>query len=221
MKMKKKSILTSVMSLALVLVAVMGTIAYMTASAELTNTFTIGGFNQPEVDDDNDPNTPAVNAYIKEPDWKDQSVLIPGESIAKNPYVGIGKNSADDAWVYVYVESDFAATESVYFEINTGWEVVSASAITANVDDDADLETVYASGLFKYDTALVSGDADVWTNTALFDVVHVSPEASFTAEKYPKTEMTINAFLHQVNDGGTPIAESDVDAAAVAWAAGL
>ena len=101
MKSKTRSILTVCLALALVAAAVLGTIAYMTAQDSKTNTFTVGSFNKPT--DPDDPEQ-TLDSYLIEPNWVENSKLVPGGSVDKDPKVGIGAGS-EDAYIYVYVDN--------------------------------------------------------------------------------------------------------------------
>ena len=220
MKTKTRSILTVCLALAPVATAVMGTIAYMTATASKENTFTVGSFNKPT---DPDNTTQTLDSYILEKKWDaaTEHKLVPGSSLDKDPKVGIGKNS-EEAWVYVYVDNkvlkDTAGGKYVTFTLNDGWEAVTGTEpITAGGKE-------YAGGLFKYSTKLkATADADAWTGT-IFDKVNVSAKADvddFNTANNAKPTMTVHAFIHQANDGNTAIDTTTIENAAKTWAAGL
>ena len=52
MKAQTRSLMSLCLAVVLVLSAVLGTIAYMTATEKVTNTFTVGSFNKPTTDPD-------------------------------------------------------------------------------------------------------------------------------------------------------------------------
>lgn len=218
MKTKTKSIMTICLAVALVVAAVVGTIAYMTAQDSVENTFTVGSFNKPSTNPDGTPN-PDLNAYIIEPTWVKDSKLIPGDNVAKDPYVGIGKGS-DSAYVYVYIKNETlkdTGDKYVTFTLKTGWTAVDATTVT-----DSEGNTKYVSGLFKYNTVLTpDADKDAWTTTPIFEKVDVSKEA--TNDKFATSpKMTVYAYIHQAHDdaeGDIPV--STINANAIAWAAGL
>lgn len=215
MKLKKRSMLTMALSLALVMVAVVGTVAYMTSTASVENIFTIGGFIKPSTPGDSPEPGFTPDNFLVEPNWDaEKAILVPGDTIPKDPYVGIGKGSSDDAVVYLYIDSDFAAANEVYFEINPGWEAVAGE--TTNTGES----TKYTGGLFKYSTALeADADHDVWTAQPLFSNVVVASGATF--DSGDDVTMTVHAFLHQANDAGAPIDPDTIDTEAKNWAATL
>ncbi len=220
MKTKTKSIMTVCLAVALVAVAVLGTIAYMTATSSKTNTFTVGDFDYPTVDPRDDSTQIDIAGYIYEPNWVDGSKLVPGNSVAKDPYVGIGKDS-DPAYVYVYIENKVLKSDVtnkyVTFTLNEGWSAVAGKAVAG------ESEGTYVSGLFKYNTMLdpTSDEKDKWT-TPIFEKVNVSLEA--TKDDFVKADgtnsptMTVYAFIHQAKDGEGNSLETAADAAAKTWA---
>jgi len=188
MKLDKKSILIVILAVILIAVMIGGTVAWLTASTKIVNTFTVGTFKTPTkspiVNDETQ-----VTSYLYEPNWDPNNAkLVPGASIDKDPYVGIGKGS-EDGIVYVSVENNFS--DKVYFTLNTGWEVAEATPITEGGN-------TYKSGIFKY-TAGLEGNAenDVWT-TPVFETIEVADDA--TAENLTVTgdkTITVKCFIHQ------------------------
>lgn len=207
MKSKTRSILTVCLALALVASAVLGTIAYMTAQDSKTNTFTVGSFNKPT-----DPDHPeqTLDSYLIEPSWVEDSKLVPGGSVAKDPKVGIGAGS-EDAYIYVYVDNKTltdAGKKLVTFTLNEGWTAVADHAVAG------DAPNTYVSGLFKYNTKLTGGD---WTSN-VFTKVDVSADANIT-DFAANPQMTVYAYIHQAADGaGVDLADT-ANTAAIAWSA--
>ena len=207
MKSKTRSILTVCLALALVASAVLGTIAYMTAQDSKTNTFTVGSFNKPT-----DPDHPdqTLDSYLIEKNWVENSKLVPGGSVAKDPKVGIGAGS-EDAYIYVYVDNKTltdANKKLVTFTLNEGWTAVADHAVAG------DAPNTYVSGLFKYNTKLTAGS---WTSN-VFAKVDVSANAN-TTDFAAKPQMTVYAYIHQAANGaGVDLADT-ANTAAIAWSA--
>lgn len=207
MKTKTRSILTVCLALALVATAVLGTIAYMTATASKENTFTVGSFNKPT-----DPDHPdqTLDSYLIEPSWVENSKLVPGYSVAKDPKVGIGTGS-EEAYIYVYVDNKTltdANKKLVTFTLNEGWTAVADHAVAG------DGANTYVSGLFKYNTKLTGGN---WTSN-VFTKVDVSANAN-TTDFAANPQMTVYAYIHQATDGAGADLTATADAAAIAWSA--
>lgn len=103
--MKKKKLLTAIVltlsAVALIVVSVLGTIAYMTASSAVSNTFTVGNVAidmwETKVDKNGSPITPEekvkTNSYH----------LVPGNKYTKNPTIEIlsGLDGGDSMFLYV------------------------------------------------------------------------------------------------------------------------
>lgn len=212
MKNKKKLLLP--LLLLVLLVAVGGTVAWLTSTSELTNNFTVGSFTEPTTDP-TDPTTlladeieagpGSLDGNLFEKSWDPEAThkLLPGVEFAKDPYVGIGPNS-EDAVVYVYVDNN--ASNKVYFTINTGWEAVTGYT-TPGYTPDGVQETRYTSGLFKYTAGLTaSASADVWTTSPLFSKVTVDATAGANdggETDFPQgnnTRIVVKSFLHQAKD---------------------
>ena len=208
---KHYAVLVFVLLLAFLVAA--GTVAWLTRTSSLTNTFTVGSFTSPTTDPTDPTKTISIDGNLYEPSWDSskEHKLIPSASFAKDPYVGIGAGS-EDAAVYVYVQNNF--TNKVYFELNSGWAPVAGHVTSGS------LSGTYTSGLFKYTAGLTaSKDADVWTTTPLFSevVTAESAEASdFTPAQGSNREIVVSSFLHQAKDDqGTAIASATIEAAAI------
>lgn len=203
----KRSILTVCLALALVVTAVLGTIAYMTAQDSKINTFTVGSFNKPT-----DPDHPdqTLDNYLIEPGWVENSKLVPGSSVTKDPKVGIGTGS-EDAYIYVYVDNKTltdANKKLVTFTLDGGWTAVADHVVAGDADN------TYVSGLFKYKTKLTGGN---WTSN-VFTKVDVSANANIT-DFAKNPQMTVYAYIHQATDGaGVDLADT-ANTAAIAWSA--
>lgn len=231
-KNRKKALLLSVLGLTLVACITAGTMAWLTAEDSVTNTFTVGNFKVPDPDKpetpdpdpdsgvDPDPENPnlSVSGYIIEPSWDTtaEHKLVPGGSLYKDPYVGIGAGS-ENAVIYVYVENPFL-NESVYFKLNDAWQAVDGQTTPGPAD------RTYVGGLFKYmgedGTGILkaSKDNDVWTSRAVFTQVTVSDNASTTDLNIEgNTSITVSCFIHQATDGdGTAIPADTIKDAAIA-----
>lgn len=229
-KSNKKKLILPVLLL-LLLVGIGTTVAWLTSTSELTNNFTVGSFNVPTTDPEDeteelDTTNGSLNGNLYEKSWnvKDEHKLTPGVSFNKDPYVGIGPDS-EDAVVYLYVENNFSNAENnysnkVYFAINDGWEAVE------NETTSGPENGTYTSGLFKYSNVLESDDEkDSWTTEPLFSRVVVADDANtedFTPAQGKNSTITVKSFLHQANDAsGNAIDNNTVILPAVKTAFGL
>lgn len=216
-KSNKKTVTIAVLAACLLLAAIGGTIAWLTARDSLINQFTVGDFTDPSTDPDDptnplDPEEGKLQGHLYEKDWVEDSKLIPGGTVAKDPNVGIGKDS-EDAYVYLYVRNT-AENNMLYFKLNENWKAVegSANAVTLSEGDTGHVDgaSYYTGGLFVYtgggvDAAKLSvGDnATAWTGE-LFSEVYVDKDAKtsdLTDGENNPCKIEVTALLYQATDG--------------------
>lgn len=234
---RNKVIALTTAVLLIVALAAMGTIAWLTATDKVDNTFTVGTFNKPDIDPD-DPDDPQpdqnipedekpkdesdlkLDGYIYEPSWNINAThkLTPGKEFFKDPYVGIGDLS-EAAVVYVYVDNPYP--DNVYFELNNEWEAVDQYVAAYSGGT-----TAYKGGLFKYtgnqtDNGILKPDGgNAWTSSPVFDKVIVADSADaddlIAADK--TNTITVSCFIHQAYDADTttPINADTIKNAAIA-----
>ena len=207
-KNNNKKFLIGALAVLLVAVAVGGTIAWLNAQSQLTNSFTVGNITDPTTDPE-DPENPlpedaVIDGNLYEPNWTDKSKLVPGTAVAKDPMVGVGAGS-ENAYVFIYVVNKAAAegqTEAdvaPYFTLDANWDAVEGKA-TATTFEGAP-EDSYTSGLFVYGTeeaprqlASVDSENDVWTSAA-FNTV--TPPSDINANAFAK-DPTIEVYSYVV-----------------------
>jgi len=114
MKTARKAILLVLCAIALVVSAVMGTLAYFTDSKAVTNTFTVGKvyIELDEFDIDNDENK-ADNTTVNNEtrDKANEYHLLPGQSYKKDPTVHVEADS-ENAWLFVEVLNEIKLVEA-------------------------------------------------------------------------------------------------------------
>lgn len=233
---RNKVIALTTAVLLIVALAAMGTIAWLTATDKVENTFTVGTFNKPDTTDPDpdipdpvepdDPDNPDdkddmdLDGYIVEPSWNKNAEhkILPKETFYKDPYVGIGDKS-EEAAVYVYIRNPFE-NNSVYFKLNDKWGAVTGYADSVTINGTL----YYTGGLFKYDgTLTASGDgSNTWTEQPVFNQIIVAENVDakdLPVDENMKNVITVEALLHQVNEAnGDPINTSDMlDAAKKAF----
>lgn len=231
-KSRNKTKMTAVIALLLVcLLAVGGTIAYLTTHSTLKNTFTVGDIGEidptepnpdPDPDHSIDTDETKLKGNLYEPHWKDGAKLSPGATVAKDPYVGVGAGS-EPCDVYVYVTNEMVNNNKMYFKMNAGWSAVEATSVQVG---DA---TYYTGGLFKYDAGLDASEKEkpenAWTETPLFSNIIVSEDANIDDFKVKaegsNTTITVQAFLHQSNNAEGEAISDDVILAAAKKAFGI
>ena len=155
-----KKTLTVLLALVLVIaMSVAGTMAYLTSTDEVTNTFTVGNvaITLDEADVDN-------STADKDRDQANSYKLIPGHEFAKDPIVHVAAGS-ENCWLFVKVTNEIAAieasTNTVASQMATnGWTVVDA---TNNVYAYKDIVSANAN-VPVFTTFTVAGTVD---NTTL------------------------------------------------------
>lgn len=109
MKKKTKALMLVLCAVLLVTASVLGTMAYLTSTDQVVNTFTVGKvaitLDETKVDPDGTAVTPAErvkgNAYH----------LLPGHTYTKDPTVHVQANS-EDSFIFVKVENGIASYEA-------------------------------------------------------------------------------------------------------------
>lgn len=219
--------------LLLVLAAGVGTYAWLTATQSLENVFTVGSFGPTDKKPDpTDPEKPGTEnnenkAYLFETKWVADSKIIPGDSTAKNPNVGI-KAGSDDAYVFIYVKNAMVKegttpANTPYFTLNGNWKPVGADQVTTN-----GTEGRYVSGLFMYAKGSTTdvpailkakgATQDIYTNELFSKVMFPGTLEGKMVADSPK--MTVSAYIFGADQKGD---EADAATNAVkqakAWAA--
>lgn len=238
-KKSKKKYLIGALALLLVAVAVGGTIAWLTASAHVTNTFAVGEINPPkDGDDDNKPDNPPEEPGDGEEGkfegniweiFEENPVILPEDSITKTPYIGLGPDS-QPAYIFAYVNNTMMADgaddgDVAHFTLGTGWKAVDGQAQQYSIGGVAQ-DGKYTGGLFVYcgsdEGATLSAplvveadDTDnVWTQR-LFETVDFSADIQ-AADFVDKPTMDVHCFLYAAVNGATA---EDAQNAAIQWVA--
>ena len=225
MENKKKKRYGIVAALLLVLAAGVGTWAWLQATDQVTNEFTVGSIGKPEVKPDPDhpdkpgdkPTDPSVDGYLFETKWVKGSKMIPDTDINKNPNVGIGKDS-DSSYVFIYVKNAIVKTDATdalaktpYFTLNDNWKPVTDTTVGAKNNGNP---VQYVSGLFMYtagstDTPAKLAPTPKTEATAakaaytgeLFSTVHI-PAAMNSADVVENPAMTVSCYIFGADQGG-------------------
>ena len=125
MKARNKILLLALCMAALIAVSVIGTMAYLTSTAEVTNTFTVGDisidlYEHNYIKDSNTLGTTEVNSVS---DYK----ILPGVDLPKDPTVKVTANS-EPCWLFIKIEDDKWPTatgtdgkKKINYELADGW----------------------------------------------------------------------------------------------------
>lgn len=128
MKTKSKALLLALCAVLLVAASVLGTMAYLTSQAEVTNTFTVGSvsitLDEAPVDANGKETTGArvtTNSYK----------LMPGHEYDKDPTIHVAAGS-EDCWLFVQITDEIAAiqdADTIATQMAAkGWTLVDAGA---------------------------------------------------------------------------------------------
>lgn len=237
---KRNPLLLLALALLVLAVAIGGTIAWLTASNHVTNTFTVGEINKPDPGP-TDPDKPGTDCPVEGcPDpgkgdasmtgniyeiFKQNSKIYPGATVSKTPWIGVGAKS-EPTYVFAYVDNKMAAQDgntatAPYFELNDGWVAVGEHA-TRYTGVGANHKT-YVGGLFMMSNdegataaKLEATDTEAAWSPALFTKVNV-PDNAGAADLSNAASMDVWCYLYAAVDEAADNSQPAVDAA-VTWA---
>ena len=211
MKTRSKALLLALCAVVLVVATVFGTMAYLTSTDEVVNTFTVGSvkitLDEAKVTTDGKPVEGA--ARVKANNYK----LLPGHTYNKDPMVTVLKGS-EDSYIKMTVtfskasalDAIFAPTGADLTSIFNGYD--SANWIYKGNTKDANADT--RTYEFWYKEKVGAPTADVALD-ALFDSITVP--GTITNEQLATIEgMTITVNAYAIQADGFANAEA-------AWAA--
>lgn len=123
MKTKSKALLLSLCAVLLVAASVLGTMAYLTSTDEVKNTFTVGSVAITLDETDVDNSTTGADR-----DRANSYKLLPGHEYKKDPTIHVDANS-EDCFLFVKVENEIADIEKAGTEVaeqmaKNGWVTV-------------------------------------------------------------------------------------------------
>ena len=192
MKTKSKALLLTLCAVLLVAASVMGTMAYLTSTDEVQNTFTVGQVQITLDEKDTDNSTPdadrdKANAYH----------LLPGNEYEKDPTVHVNAVS-EDSWIFVKVENGIAAFEAATSTEENGYKRIS-DQITANGWTALNgVANVYYKPYTKSDTG---SDLIVFSNFKIADTAN-------DVQGWATLNATVNITAYAVQKDGFATAEA-------------
>lgn len=187
MKTVRKSLILAACAIMLVCATIAGTLAYLTATDSVKNTFTVGNVAITMDETDVDDSTPNEDR-----DTENKYKLLPGQTYTKDPIIHVGATS-EDCYVFVKVENGLSVIEggtTIAQQMNTnGWTVIDeengiygkTDPVSANanvvvfenftINSTADAETLeeYADAEIKVTAYAIQADGfesaqEAWTN---------------------------------------------------------
>lgn len=194
---KTKAILMALCAVLLVAASVMGTLAYLTSTDTVTNTFTVGNvqikLDEAKVGEDGK----ALTGDAAERVTGNKYHLLPGHKYDKDPIVHVAADS-EDCYLFVKVENGIASIEAATTIADqmtaNGWTLVSG---TTNVYA---YEEVASAGdnvdVFK--TFTISGDV---SNEKLAGGTPVDPSdpTGATTPSYGNAQVIVTAYAIQAD----------------------
>ena len=208
MKKRTRKLLTMVCcAVALVVISVGATLAYLTDTESVTNTFTVGEvkitLDEAKTNTDGEPmkgETVVENLADADRVNANSYRLLPGESYTKDPTVHVDAVS-EDSWIFVKIQNDITAIE---IKTETDTEKKIATQILANgwtaLDDVAGV--YYQS----YSKTQDDKNLEVFGNFTIDSSVD-----NTTLATYANKQVVITAYAIQ---------KAGLDTAAKAWTAG-
>lgn len=192
-----KKTLTVLLALVLVIaMSVAGTMAYLTSTASVTNTFTVGNvtITMDETDVDN-------STADKERDTANAYKLIPGVTYTKDPIIHVDSLS-ESCYLFVKVVNGIknyeAATTIADQMTANGWVVVDASKGTYVYAKDTGAKDVVAAGsnVPVFGTFTIADNANITASGSALDVVVTAyaVQAEGFADKSPAEIWTAAGF---------------------------
>lgn len=183
----KKTLMVALAFVLVIAMSVAGTFAYLTSTASVTNTFTVGKvaitLDEAKVTSVGTPI--AGEDRVAENEYK----LIPGHSYTKDPTIHVDANS-EDCWLFVKVENGLANYEAegegtIAAQMKAkGWEPISEG-----------------SNVYAYNTTVAAG-ADV----KVFESFTVAGNAD-VSDVTEETKIVVTAYAIQA-DGFTTAADA-------------
>lgn len=167
----------------LVSVSIMGTIAYLTSTDAVTNTFTVGqvGITLDEADVNTD------GTYVTTVDNRvDANTyhLLPGHEYIKDPTVHVDADS-EDSWLFVKVENGIEdiedATNSIESQmLSNGWTIVEGETnVYAYKETVSAGDNIPVFGTFKIANTVENADLDDYAGKTVTVTAYAVQEDGF------------------------------------------
>lgn len=160
MKKTSKALLLSLCAVLLVTATVLGTMAYLTSTDEVVNTFTVGNVAITLDETDVDNSTPGENDRDQANSYK----LMPGHTYTKDPIVHVDSTS-EDCYLFVKVANEITAIEgdmTVAAQMAAkGWVAVDGAAgVYVYTQNSAPAVVAGGSNVTVFDNFTISGTVD-------------------------------------------------------------
>lgn len=177
MKTARKVLVLALCAVLLVSATIMGTMAYLTSTDEVTNTFTVGNvtitLDEAKVNTDGTFVTDATNRTDA-----NEYHLIPGHSYIKDPTVHVDANS-EKCWLFVKLDNglkDIIAATTIEDQMaDKGWSLVSGQ-----------------TNVYAYRSVVSAQD-----NIPVFDSFKLTSDAAVSG--YTNAQIVVTAYAVQAD----------------------
>ena len=185
---KRKALMTVLAAMLLVTMSVFGTLAYLTSTDAVVNTFTVGNvtitLDEADVDNSTDgADRDQANAYK----------LMPGHEYTKDPIVHVAAGS-EECYLFVEVVDEIAAIQA-------------DKTVAAQMAENGwgKLGDAYAN-IFVYEST-VTAEADKATDIPVFETFKIKGDVNNTTlAEYADKKITVTAYAVQKDGFDTAVA---------------
>lgn len=186
MKKTSKALLLSLCAVLLVTASVLGTVAWLTDQAEVTNTFTVGNvgisLDEAKVNEDGEKLENAER--VQENEYK----LMPGRTYTKDPTIHVDDNS-EDCYLFVKIENGIDDIETDTYG-KTVAEQMSNNNWASIIDGKETIYVYYQDG----NPAVVSAETDV----TIFENFTIGEDVNNLAS-YADSNIKVTAYAIQAD----------------------
>lgn len=181
MKTRSKALLLTLCAVLLVTASMLGTMAYLTSTDEVKNTFTVGQVQITLDEEDTDNSTPGADR-----DKANAYHLLPGHTYTKDPIVHVNSTS-EDCYLFVKVANEIA-------------EIEGETTVAAQMAAKGWVAVDGVTGVYVYTQsnapAVVEGDS----NVTVFDNFTISGTVdNATLATYNNKTITVTAYAIQAD----------------------
>ena len=202
MKARSKALLLALCAVLLVAALVLGTMAYLTSQAEVTNTFSVGQVKITMDEAKVDKYGVALTDAAAGRGNANEYILMPGHTYTKDPTVHVDKVS-EDSYIFVKVENGISALEAAAVE--GGYKTIADQIKANGWEALAGVDNVYYMEYTKDTTK--NSDLKVFES---FKIADEANKISGWGNALAETKVTVTAYAVQ-KDG--------FDSASAAWSA--
>lgn len=186
---KSKAILMVVCAMLLVAASIMGTLAYLTSQASVTNTFSVGKvaitMDEKDVDD---------STKDAERDTKNAYKLMPGHEYEKDPVIHVASTS-EDCYLFVKVVNEIAAIEEKGTENAPATTTVAAQMTAKGWTVIDETNGIYVYGTNNAPTKVAANE-----NVTVFEKFVIDDDViNTTLDNYNNKTIVVTAYAIQAD----------------------